>query len=346
MFIKREAGKCQECLATPCPSPAANASDDHFVCDEDGYTRTLGRCCELDLSCDGEKSLPVCGSDGRTYANKCALAMEDCQNLKLQLPAIRVARLGACEETGGSIVVVSSDSREEIENMDRSAEEITAIGNKHAERMGNCPNSCENTYAPVCGSDDITYTNMCHLRLAQCRQTISMCCAASPALSACEKNFFCPDRRFIPYEAPNLCFFGKERCIVEKITGKNITIQKFDVCDENKCDKECPMTYKPGLCCSRQCEEQYVPICDGNRTHRNLCEFKIAQCEAERHGQVLTLAYAGECCLTPKGKCESTGPCCANDCDGVPDEPVCDQHGNVYRSRCHFRFKACERRRR
>ncbi|KAK6032914.1 Kazal-type serine protease inhibitor domain protein [Ostertagia ostertagi] len=549
-------GKCQECLATPCPPPAPNATDDHFVCDEDGYTRTvcefqmlscilersaginisiqhLGRCCELDLSCNSEKSSPVCGTDGRTYANKCALAMEDCQNSKLQLPPIGVARLGSCEEIGDSIVVVSSDSEEVIENLDRPATVTSAVatGKKYTGGSSNCPNSCENTYAPVCGSDDITYTNMCHLKLAQCRQTapIGLAYKGECCTMDCPHHFtpVCDDQG-VTHQ--NLCFFGKERCIVEKITGRNITIQKFDVCDENKCDKECPMTYKPvcasngetlvndchleklkcflakkfstgflvkklhdgeccpnencgyefspvcdsqgdthanpcvfrrnaclqrktnnvtisiqykGLCCSRQCEEQYAPICDGNRTHRNLCEFKVAQCEAERHGQVLTLAYAGECCLMPKGKCESTGsvcdsdgqthtnmchflqkkcitsktmrkalsiihtggtlplilgecctievchkddsspvcdthggthatrchfqntkcihdkihpnrpinfayngPCCASDCDGIPDEPVCDQHGNVYRSRCHFKFKACERRRR
>nr|CDJ84915.1 Proteinase inhibitor I1 and Protease inhibitor domain containing protein [Haemonchus contortus] len=511
-------GRCEECLAKPCPPVPQDATDDHFVCDEDGFTRTvcefqmlscilersisanmsiqhLGKCCEPDLSCNVGIWPPVCGTDGRTYANKCALSVEDCRNSKLQLPAIKVAHLGACEEAEADVplVVVSGEFGDMIGSSEGSTEAVTttAAGEKYSEGIANCPNSCDNIYNPVCGSDDITYTNMCHLKLAQCLQSTMMglayrgeCCSMD-----CPNNFspVCDDQG-VTHQ--NLCFFGRERCIVERITGKNITIQKFDVCDDNACDKECPATYKPvcasngeccpnencgydfspvcdsqghthanpcvfrqaaclqrktnnvtitvqynGQCCNRQCEGQHVPICAGNRTYHNLCEFKVAQCEAERHGQVLAISYPGECCLMPKGNCETSGvvcdsdgqthrdmchflqkkcvtnrtmrkalsvihtgecctieachkdgstpvcdtrggthatkchfqntkcihdkihpnspinldyngACCANNCEGIPDELVCDQHGNMYRNRCHFKFKACERRRR
>ncbi|KAK6033976.1 Kazal-type serine protease inhibitor domain protein [Cooperia oncophora] len=147
-----------------------------------GFSRPLGRCCELDRSCSDEKSPPVCGTDGRTYANKCALSMEDCRNSKLQLPAIRVAHIG---------------------NMRRGG---------------------------------------------------------------------------------NLCLFGKERCIVERTTGKNITIQKFDVCDENSCDKECPMTYKP-VCASNVCDSQ-------GDTHANPCIFRRAAClQLRKNNVTITVEY-------------------------------------------------------
>ncbi|KAK5975520.1 hypothetical protein GCK32_000971, partial [Trichostrongylus colubriformis] len=559
-------GKCQECLETPCPPPPSNATEEHFVCDDDDFTRTvcefrmlscivernlgmainiqyLGRCCEPDASCDREKSPMVCGTDGRTYANKCLLNLEDCRNTKLQLPGVKVAHLGPCEESKYEVVKTAKyfplpptnrhhfsspiviDTEDAIGSVERPTQVATegAISKKLSDGESSCPSSCGDTYSPVCGTDDITYTNLCHLTLAQCRKatTIGLAYEGECCSMNCPNNFspVCDDQG-VTHQ--NLCFFGKERCIVEKVTGKNISIQKFDVCDESACDIECPMTYRPvcvsngetlinechleklkcflrkkfstgllpkklydgeccpdencdydfspvcdsqgvthanicifrrsaclqrkrynatitvdynGMCCNRQCDVDYAPVCDGNRTHRNLCEFKIAQCEAERRGQVLTLAYAGECCLMPKGKCELTGSvcdshgqthknmcqflqkkcttnrtmrkalsvihageccainichkddampvcdnhggthatkchfqntkcihdkihpsnpinlayngaCCANDCVGLPDEPVCDQHGNVYKNRCQFKFKACERRRR
>ncbi|KAK6033977.1 Kazal-type serine protease inhibitor domain protein [Cooperia oncophora] len=50
-------GKCQECLASPCPPPPLNATDEFFVCDEDGSSRTV---CEFQmLSCIVERSVGV-----------------------------------------------------------------------------------------------------------------------------------------------------------------------------------------------------------------------------------------------------------------------------------------------
>ncbi|KIH64340.1 Kazal-type serine protease inhibitor domain protein [Ancylostoma duodenale] len=429
---------------------------------------------------------PVCGSNFVTYTNLCRFNKERCKDESLS-----VLFYGA--KSGADAFPV------------------------------NCPSACDNIYAPVCGSDDITYTNLCHLKSAQCRlgATIGLAYKGECCNMECPNNFspVCDDQG-ITHQ--NLCFFGRERCIVERITGRNITIDKFDVCGDNACDKECPKTYKPicasngetivnechldklncflakkissgtlisklyngecctsencdyefspvcdsmgethanecvfrrnaclqrrqndvtitiqykGQCCNRQCEPTYVPVCDGIRTHENICRFKIAQCEAERHGHVLTLAYAGECCTLPTGKCERSGSvcdsdgqthinichfqqkrcimnksmkktltvvhpgecctieachkgdsapvcdtnggthatkchfqntkcihdkmhpnnpinlayngaCCSNNCDNIPDEPVCDQHGNMYRNRCQFKYKACERRRR
>uniref|UniRef100_A0A158QMD5 Kazal-like domain-containing protein n=1 Tax=Haemonchus placei TaxID=6290 RepID=A0A158QMD5_HAEPC len=408
-------GRCEECLAKPCPPVPRDATDDHFVCDEDDFTRTvcefqmlscilersisanmsiqhLGKCCEPDLSCNVGIWPPVCGTDGRTYANKCALSVEDCRNSKLQLPAIKVAHLGACEEA-------EADDRYNNYRQSYFAFQklsflnVHIAGEKYSEGIANCPNSCDNIYNPVCGSDDITYTNMCHLKLCILRTMIGLAYRGECCSMDCPNNFspVCDDQG-VTHQ--NLCFFGRERCIVERITGKNITIQKFDVCDDNACDKECPATYKPvcasngetmvnechleklkcfmakkfssgrlvkklhdgeccpnencgydfspvcdsqghthanpcvfrqaaclqrktnnvtitiqynGQCCNRQCEGQHVPICAGNRTYHNLCEFKVAQCEAERHGQVFAISYPGECCLMPKGNCEVSG---------------------------------------
>ncbi|KAL6722523.1 hypothetical protein Aduo_017639 [Ancylostoma duodenale] len=533
-------GKCEECLPAPCPAVPPDAPDDVFVCDDEGFTRTVceyqmlscivekslgvnisiqhaGRCCEPSVPCDLEQPSPLCGSDGRTYRNNCSLSVENCRNRKLLVPEITIAHQGHCEK----VPIPSTEAMEALAALERLVNSGAKSG---ADAFPvNCPSACDNIYAPVCGSDDITYTNLCHLKSAQCRlgATIGLAYKGECCNMECPNNFspVCDDQG-ITHQ--NLCFFGRERCIVERITGRNITIDKFDVCGDNACDKECPKTYKPicasngetivnechldklncflakkissgtlisklyngecctsencdyefspvcdsmgethanecvfrrnaclqrrqndvtitiqykGQCCNRQCEPTYVPVCDGIRTHENICRFKIAQCEAERHGHVLTLAYAGECCTLPTGKCERSGSvcdsdgqthinichfqqkrcimnksmkktltvvhpgecctieachkgdsapvcdthggthatkchfqntkcihdkmhpnnpinlayngaCCSNNCDNIPDEPVCDQHGNMYRNRCQFKYKACERRRR
>ncbi|ETN84476.1 Kazal-type serine protease inhibitor domain protein, partial [Necator americanus] len=425
--------KCEECLPAPCSPVPSDAPDDVFVCDDEGYTRTIceyqmlscivekslgvnisiqhaGRCCEESLSCDLESSSPICGSDGNTYRNNCSLSIENCRNRKLQVPEITIAHEGSCERLSTS----TKEAREALAALERLIEKESKPA---VETFPvNCPSACENIYAPVCGSDDVTYTNMCHLKSAQCRMesTIGLAYNGECCTMECPSNFnpVCDDQG-ITHQ--NLCFFGRERCIVERITGKNITIEKFDVCGDNACDKQCPMTYKPicasngetivnechleklncflakkissgslisklyegecctnencdyefspvcdsmgethsnecvfrrhaciqrrqndvtvtvqykGQCCSRHCEPSFEPVCDGTRTHENMCRFKIAQCEAERHGHVLALAYAGECCLLPTGKCERSGT-------------VCDSDGQTHINVCHFRQKRC-----
>ncbi|VDL72773.1 unnamed protein product [Nippostrongylus brasiliensis] len=405
-------GKCEECLASPCPPAPVNATDEHFVCDEDGNTRTV---CEFQmLSCIVERSLGT---------NISVQHLENCRGAKLEMPQVTTAHLGSCDGVKGVVRGVSS---EESSSSDESDED----DKKRSEGISNCPTTCNNIYSPVCGTDDVTYTNLCQMRLKQCRKgtTIGLAYKGECCTMDCPNNFspVCDDRG-ITHQ--NLCTFGKERCIVEKVTGRNITISKFDVCDENSCQKECDMTYKPicasngetlinecyleklncilakrlsgdlpvkklyngeccpnencgydfspvcdslgethanecvfrrtaclkqrkanvsiniqykGLCCNRQCSDEYLPVCDGNRTYQNICEFKIAQCEAERHGQVFMLAYPGECCSLPKGKCEATGECCTIEvCHKGDSSPVCDTRGGTHATKCHFQNTKC-----
>ncbi|CAJ0609913.1 unnamed protein product [Cylicocyclus nassatus] len=535
-------GKCEECLPTPCPPMEQDAPDEAFVCDQEGFTRSVcefqmlsciverslgvnitiqhsGRCCEPTVPCDMEPPSPLCGSDGKTYRNNCSLTVENCRNRKLQVPEIEVAYSKPCEETSP----ITKEAKEALAALERLVEEETpTTTTTEPPPPTDCPIGCDDIYAPVCGSDDITYTNLCHMKAANCHlgTTVELAYNGECCSMDCPSHFspVCDDQG-ITHQ--NLCFFGRERCIVERVTGKNITIDKFDVCEDSTCDKDCPKTYKPicasngetvvnecyldklncflakkitstpitklfdgeccanencgyefspvcdslgethanecvfrknaclqkkknsidltiqyrGQCCNRHCDKTLAPVCDGTQTHENICKFKIAQCEAERQGQVLTLAYAGECCTLPKGKCERsgsvcdsdgqthvdvchfqqkrcimnrsinktitivhsgeccaieachkedsspvcdthggthatkchfqntkcihdkmhpnnpinlayTGACCSNSCENEPDEPVCDQHGNMYRNRCQFKYKACERRRR
>ena len=74
---------------------------------------------------------PVCGSDGITYPNECALKNGKCEDSKLHK-----SYDGECKK----------------------AEECLMIG-------------CTGDYVPVCGSDAKTYSNECQLELSKCKDS-------------------------------------------------------------------------------------------------------------------------------------------------------------------------------
>ncbi|KHJ97570.1 Kazal-type serine protease inhibitor domain protein [Oesophagostomum dentatum] len=92
-----------------------------------------------------------------------------------------------------------------------------------------------------------------------------------------------------------------------------------------------------GECCTIEaCHKgASAPVCDTHGgTHATKCHFQNTKCIHDKMhpNNPINLAYSGACC--------------SNNCANVPDEPVCDQHGNMYRNRCQFKYKACERRKR
>uniref|UniRef100_A0A1I7XBY1 Kazal-like domain-containing protein n=1 Tax=Heterorhabditis bacteriophora TaxID=37862 RepID=A0A1I7XBY1_HETBA len=297
----------QKCLSSLCDQ---NASDTLFVCDQQNITRTI---CEYQmLSCIMEKSY----------------------GLKLT-----IQHMG--KHTGINVLLTSKIVA--IKKWSFQRYTFLTKENVIRRRLANysdllnveCLSKCDKEYFPVCGTDDITYTNLCSLNQIRCQSGVDIhvaytgeCCDMD-----CPNNFnpICDDQgithqvcepvtvtNILLVNTQNLCFFGKERCITERITGRNISIEKFDVCnDTESCDIECPKTYQP-ICGS-----------DGD-TIVNECEMNKLNCFVEKNittGNIITKEYDGECC--PDHKCDYIF------------SPICDSEDVTHANECVFRQKSC-----
>ncbi|XP_077998686.1 agrin-like isoform X2 [Glandiceps talaboti] len=285
----------------PCDTQKKRACD-QFTCDFDGIcalNEAGDPFCECDIMCITEYD-PVCGSDGITYSNVCQLKMAACQQQK---EILRVAET-PCSNCEG--IECEYGAICESDGLDA---------------MCVCPEGCISVYAPVCGSDDVTYDNECELQVKSCReQTMISVIAQGPC---------------------DLC--------------SHIKCEYGAVCDRGKC------------MCPTNCPTIYSPVCSSDdMTYDNECEVKMASCQERR---IIHIIADGECEELsgsgsgdfPEGsgdvECDDNtcrfGGVCMLDVDGsimcscemicpALRSPVCGSNGKTYGNECELKLAMCE----
>ncbi|KAL2728416.1 agrin-like isoform X1 [Vespula maculifrons] len=75
-----------------------------------------------------------------------------------------------------SRVLPTPDKKEDLSEMIEPCEKTycawgaTCVVSENGKALCQCPTNCPSNSAQVCGSDDVTYTNQCHLRQASCQR--------------------------------------------------------------------------------------------------------------------------------------------------------------------------------
>ncbi|ULT80858.1 hypothetical protein L3Y34_011025 [Caenorhabditis briggsae] len=145
---------------------------------------------------------------------------------------------------------------------------------------------CPGVIRPVCGTDNVTYSNLCILRCIQRTNRDLLffyngtCCDQAE----CENGGTPLCDNFGKTHANN-CRFKHIQCVMERSMGLSMLKIHDGSCSLKDCNHNCTHT-------------SFDPVCDTNGSvYRNLCVFQMRRCELQLEGQQIQLAEDRKFCL-------------------------------------------------
>ncbi|XP_071957395.1 uncharacterized protein [Antedon mediterranea] len=309
-LVKVRYGKCDESS----PVIKKQETKKKIVCvDEkrgktcDGECKVVNgqHCCDIRRRCPNKlkKTGSVCGSDGRTYGNQCALARKSCREHGSPL---HMAHKGSCKKASEKRPTNPRKLFPDVVAANRYDNNLPGEGDMtmppflitdlsiQRDRIEEdpCEVDCPSWDSPVCGSNMVTYKNACELKKIQCkRPSIRQLCDARCRLDD-----------------------GRNCCMMMKKCHKSLR-NSGTVCgsDGKSYSNQCDLFREACRSLDYNLQQLNEGPCPPDQPQTTKMKFSMIECLSTFHCPI-ELALAGE---------------------------VCSDVGTTYQDECALRFDSC-----